>query len=104
MYLLPLEGVRGEKPSLREGLGGSLYEICKIFLVIEPTLVKQLVVALANAPSYFLPGDACNLLDAFFSNIVVEALIHAERVDSIRHSVDIPVINLDDIGKDLTAA
>ena len=23
MYLLPLEGVRGEEPSLREGLGGS---------------------------------------------------------------------------------
>ena len=24
MYLLPLEGVRGEEPSLGEGLGGSL--------------------------------------------------------------------------------
>ena len=27
MYLLPLEGVRGEEPSLREGLGGSLFPL-----------------------------------------------------------------------------
>ena len=46
MYLLPLEGVRGEEPSLGEGLGGSYTGILNLNVVPSFTFVSMSILPL----------------------------------------------------------
>ena len=45
-----------------------------------------------------------NLLHAFLGQIVVQGVVLADAVDGVGHSVDVPVIDLDDVAKYLAAA
>ena len=75
-----------------------------ILLMVEPSFCQELVITLSNAQAYLLPCNTGNLLHAFLSEVVMEAFIGTERVDSISHRMNIPIIHLQDIGKNLTAS
>ena len=100
MYFLspPLWGEAGREP-----LFDILHSI-EVFLIVEPSASRKLVVALADAQADLLPSDAVHLLDALLCQVVVQGVVLADAVDGIGHSIDVPVIDLDDIGENLAAA
>src|SRR5574344_342812 len=81
-----------------------LYEILLVFVIAEPSLLEQLVITLTYAQTYFLPCDTGNFLDTLFCQILMETFIRAKGIDGISHCVNIPIIHLYDIGKNLSAA
>ena len=78
--------------------------IAEIEVVVEVVVLQELVVTLPYPESYGLPCYAVHLLDALFCYIVVQALVRTQRVDGVGHGVCVPIVDLDDILKNLPAS
>ena len=78
--------------------------ILQILFVVEISVLHELVVALAYAEPDFLPCNLIDLLDAFFGDVAVEAVVGAERVDGVCHGVNVPIIDFKDVGEDFAAS
>src|SRR5574344_2004201 len=63
----------------------------------ESSVIDALVIEFADAVSHFLPSNFSHLLEPFLLQIFVKPLIGAERVYGVCHSIDVPIINLDDL-------
>jgi hypothetical protein len=67
-------------------------------------LIKCADVKFLNPSSDFLPCDLVDLSFSFILQEMEEAVVVADRVDGVGQRVDVPVVNLDTVGKDLRAS
>lgn len=76
----------------------------KVLSIVEPSSGYELVVTLPDTQAYLLPCYLVNLLYTLFGKIPVEGIVGTYTIDSVRHGINIPIVDLDNLGKNLPAA
>ena len=75
----------------------------KVLSIVEPSPGYELVVTLPDTQAYLLPCYLVNLLYTLFGKIPVEGIVGTYTIDSVRHGINIPIVDLDNLGKNLSA-
>jgi hypothetical protein len=65
---------------------------------------ERTAIECTDPATYLLPSNLIHLTLALILQILEERLVVADRIDGISQSVNIPVVNLDTVVKDLSTA